>query len=228
MNISLAIMTFSGYERDELKGIGESWRRVDRLLTSIYKNSNNIPEDIVICDDWSDNQSGQSLVMATAARFDVPYYKCDSWGGSSKNYNLGMESTKGDWVILAADDEICLKGSLDSLVYFIGNNRDLPLGMIGPTFVYAYRLHMHGIISSIRDFYAREDLYRLDPALIYEINEVEPKIRVPYLHGRPPGAGGGMFAVRRDLWLSMGKFYERIFQPDEDYEVYVWEKTPYW
>jgi len=219
LDISIAILTYSGHERENLPA-GLAAVRVASLLASIAKNTLIEIPRIVVCDDGSDNTGAQQLVRLAAQQYGAEYFVADCWGGVSANYNQGVRRCGTKWVICLSDDTIVTRNWLLPMIRFLKWNSHLDIGQAGWPCVFGYQLVAANILLSKEDFYftALDDL---DPLDVYPLNE-DRMTFAPFLRGNCTGPA---FVVRRDIWEQMGGFPEDLYQPDEFYAWWVWTHT---
>jgi len=150
--------------------------------------------------------------------------KAGRWLGVSGNYNLGVRCCLGEWVALLSDDQIVSPGWWEYMVYFVEANSHFPLGMVGWSVIFAEDLVRHGVLASREEFYTRRDWQ----GGVHMGMDYESKwgcVTRPRFRGH---SSGSAFALKRELWVEMGGFYEEIYQPDEDFGDWVWNSTDCW
>lgn len=219
LDISLAIMTFSGFERPNTPAVANV--RVHRLLKSIRES--NFPPNVKISvfDDGSEASLAQDSVRQVCEEWGADYSLAPFWVGVSGNYNraCGMLYTK--WVALISDDQIVSPYFFSPMHYFLLHNSHVNLGMVGWSVIFADDLVVNKVLAKKDDFYRKTDW------LSYPFKDEIYGSKwgcngVP----RPRGhSSGSAFVLRRELWEQMGGFYEKIFQPDEDFGDWVWNSA---
>lgn len=219
-DISIVVMTYSGYER--MSTPADAGERVRRLLDSICKNTIHRVPRLIVSDEESGNRAGRDKVQVMTRSYGFEHTTNIPWGGVSANYNHAVRQTDTEWVICLSDDTIVTRNWLEPMEWFIAMNRDLSLGQLGWPLLFTYRLMNAKILNSPEDMYNPEKaVENLDPKELYRHNEDGMGFE-PYLRGN---CSGSAFVINRDIFDKMGGFPEDNFQPDEYFGWWTWMHT---
>ena len=129
-------MNASGGSGTDLSIVIVSWntrRLLADCLASLPDACGSLSTEIIVVDNASRDGSD---AMIESEFPDVRLIRSGGNLGFSRGNNLGLEQTRGRWVLLLNPDTVCPAGSLARLVDFaVARQAESPLGAVGPRLV---------------------------------------------------------------------------------------------
>ena len=92
---------------------------LEKLLSKLIKYKKNNHE-IVLLDDYSDNQTTLEVIQTFKDKVNFQKHKLDKNYGNHKNY--GIELCKGEWIFQLDADEVPTDGLLENIELIIESN----------------------------------------------------------------------------------------------------------
>ncbi len=195
-NIDLSIIIVSYNTKDLLKD----------CLESIFKNSQSLKTEIIVVDN--DSGDGSAEYLKKLKRKEVKtIFNQDNLGFSKAN-NQGIKKARGEFIFLLNSDTQIKKGSLQKLVAFAKEKKDL--GVVGPCLlnkdgsVQASCFNLPTISSAIKQFWLGQK-GAFEKYAAKEKREVEAEAVV-----------GAAFLIPREVISKVGLLDERYFFYFED------------
>ncbi|MDD1505870.1 glycosyltransferase, partial [Lysinibacillus sp. CNPSo 3705] len=202
-NFSLSIETPSSYEKivfEKFKNpkvsiiipVYNQWNYTYACLKSIYTQTHNVPYEVIIADDMSNDETIQISEYVE----NVKTIRDGENRGFLLNCNNAAKYVKGEYIFFLNNDTQVQEGWLDSLLELIESDKEI--GMVGSKLVYPDgRLQEAGGI--IWNDASGWNYGRLDDPTKPEYNYVK---EVDYI-------SGAAIMIRKNLWDTIGGFDER-------------------
>lgn len=205
--LGVAIVTYNGAARTEelLKSLEPERRYIDKL--------------VVAEDPCPYPQVHQRLVEAS-----IKYY-CDlvtgsTWGCMQGNATMAMNYCDTDVVCLLSDDILVTPGCIKAMREFWETYWHLPIGLAQFSYWGNWSdLVKLNLIADASEFWPRWPEYITKvPRNEFWDNGGKPRIYI--------NVNGSGFAIRRDIWKTVGGFSPETWCYDEDIAVRVWLNSP--
>jgi len=165
-------------------------KRLEDFILSVVENTKGINYAISITDDCSDpGLSSQNY--AIAAKYDCYYIRNAVRSGVPFSWNKATEAADAKYLVISNDDIILCPGWLNSFKIFLESNSHLKLGVIA--------------------WPAVNDLSRVSSITKFMVGPDESHITNPVV-----ACSGYLFAITRELFVSVGRFDERYFATWEE------------
>lgn len=188
-------LVFEKFEKPKVSiiiPVYNQWHYTYACLKSIYLQTQNIPYEVIIADDMSNDET----VNITDYVVNVKTIRDGENRGFLLNCNNAAKYADGDYIFFLNNDTQVQEGWLDSLIQLIES--DQQIGMVGSKLVYPDgRLQEAGGI--IWDDASGWNYGRLDDPTKPEYNYVK---EVDYI-------SGAAIMIRKKLWQTIGGFDER-------------------
>ena len=189
---SFCIPIFSKVKVSIIIPVYNNFHITKRCVWSIAKNTGNVPYEIIIADDCSNDETKkiESIIK------NVKRIKTESNGGFLLNCNNAAKKANGEYLVFLNNDTVVQKGWLEPLLDLIES--DSEIGLVGSQLIYPDGTLQEAGGIVYRDANAANYGNGQDPQNI-EFNYVK---EVDYI-------SGASILLSKETWESLGGFDER-------------------
>ncbi|MCX7823610.1 MAG: glycosyltransferase [Syntrophobacterales bacterium] len=186
-----------------------------RCIEMILKNPPSIPFEIIIVDDYSQDNTGNYLAYLSRHHSFIKVLKNDRNLGFSASCNRGALVSRGDYIAFLNNDTVTLPGWLEALMDVSKRSRDI--GIVGAKLLYPNGTIQHaGVLFRNYPFPITPfHIYAGKPADLPDAN-IERDYDV---------VTAACMLVRKECFEKMGGFDERFINGYEDVDFCLRART---